>query len=42
MIWPIAASDLLVTCIAPAKLPAFKYGVTAFHSALFFAVVSVR
>ena len=42
MIWPITAPDFCVTCIAPAKLPAFKYGVTAFHSALFFAVVIVR
>ena len=42
MICAMAASDFCVTCIAPWRLPDFKYGVTAFQSALFFAIVMVR
>ncbi len=42
MIWPMAASDFWVTCIAPARFPDFRYGVTEFQSALFFAIVMVR
>src|SRR4029078_4052026 len=42
MIWAMAAFDLLVTPLAPVRLPDFKNGVTAFQSALFFAIVMVR